>query len=42
LMDEPHSSQNFAAERNSAPHDRHATVDVVTCAPPIQVAPPQS
>src|ERR1700733_6667067 len=42
LMDEPHSSQNFAVARNLALHDGHATVDVVTSAPPIQVAPPQS
>jgi hypothetical protein len=29
-MGDPHSSQNFAVARNSAPHDGHATVDVAT------------
>jgi hypothetical protein len=29
-MGDPHSSQNFAVARNSAPHDGHATADVVT------------
>ncbi len=27
---DPHSSQNFAVARSSAPHDGHATVDIVT------------